>query len=288
MGKKITCLVLLFVSVSVPAHALVLHGGGALANGESSVSLGFGWITGIVSPRSSFKHDPGFNKARIFEENVSFSHGFGDVGLKDTFLQIETILYQSREETYLGTIIHPGDNGALIRGRVGGNFIHDPDFVLGVVLEGTAPIGYAKEKFVNPVVNYVGGGINAAFKFTEVIALTQSVFLGSGAFSPRTRNPQIQSTTLGIFNFGKSLFNRDLSFKTGLVIEADLTSRTDAAYLASAYGNGDIQNLVFVTPFLLNFPFCDTWDLEAGYANKWAGKSARGSGFLTAQLSKRF
>jgi hypothetical protein len=145
-----------------------------------------------------------------------------------------------------------------------------------------------KEKFVNPVVDYFGGGLNLAARFTPIIALSETVYIGSGLFGPARRNLHLQEATLGHFNIGKIFGEHDFTVKTGAVIEADLTSRTDAAYQASALGEGFIRNFLFITPFLIEFPLGETWRIEAGHALKWAGKSIRGSQFSTVSLSKTF
>lgn len=90
------------------------------------------------------------------------------------------------------------------------------------------------------------------------------------------------------FNIGKALFKHDFILKLGLVIESDLTTRTDAAYQASPLGNGRIKNLVFVTPFLFEVPLGKGWSIEGGHAIKWRGKSVRGSQFSRLSVSKRF
>jgi len=289
MRAKLSVVMFLFVLGSfTEAHSLQLAGGTSLNEGQSRIMLGFGFLSGVVSPPSTFSHDPRLNRARMFEEHVTYSLGLGNSFLKDLYLEIQSTTFQSREETVSGVLVHPSDSGWAMTLRGGGNFIHEPKWTLGTWLQSSIPIFMDKDKFVNPVLNYVGGGVNAVFSFTPEIAVSESVFLGSGLFQPRNRNPNLQSSSLGIFNLGQLFFSANVIFKTGLVVETDLASRLDADYQASALSDGEIMNLVFISPFLLNVPIQDSWGIEGGYAVKWAGKSAQGSQFGTLGISKKF
>jgi hypothetical protein len=205
-------------------------------------------------------------------------------------MEFENDIYQSRSESFNGALVHPRDIGWITTMRLGGNWIHKPRFTMGSWVQSSIPFAADQRKFVNPVVNYFGGGVSAVILFSRNFGLSQTGFLGSGVFSPRRRNPNVQSTTLGIFNFGQMVFSRDLTFRTGWIVEWDFLSRVDSAYQASALGNGEIKNLVNMTPFLVSLPIVDSWTIDASYVLKWgfAGKSIRGSRFGSLSISKTF
>jgi len=287
MLKKL--LLLIFIcSLSAPAYALQLAGATALAKGKNRIAVEGSVLFGITSPPSSFTESTGNNKPRMFEQKVSYARGFGDWGLKDVYLEVEALSFQSRQETFAGAVVHSQDTGFAMTLRGGGNFVHTQKVTFGMWLQTSIPIVMDKNKFVNPVLSYVGGGLNTVIKISNVVGFSQSVYLGSGLFSPNKRNPYVQSTTLGLFNFGHALFDHDVVFKLGGVIESDLTSRIDANYQASALGDGRIKNLVFITPFILEVDLGKDWSIEAGHAIKWKGKSVRGSQFSKFSLAKKF
>ncbi len=248
---------------------------------------GFNGLIGVVSPNSSFKHPEGFSDAKLFEEYLGVSYGLGNLGLKDLVIETKGTLYHSGKETYNGSKIHNHNNGGYLSFRALGNFIHLPRFILGISLGGDIPIGMSKQKFVKPNVNYLGGGLSASGQLLDNFYLGQSVFLGSGLFSPRTKNLNFISNTFPSANLGQLLSNFDLTMTTGLSVEADLTKRTDQAYQQSSFADGKIQNLVFVTPFIFTMPIFKDLMTQGGIAVKWAGRSSRGSMFFNFELAYR-
>lgn len=285
--KKFLILIIALLLVS-EIYALELAGGTSLEKGDDQVQFGGSVVFGILSPEPTFTHSLGLNKARMYSQRLKYAHGFGDVFLKDFYLEIESLTFQSHKEQVNGITVHGSDAGWALTLRSGGNFIHKRKFIFGPWFETTAPIIIDKEKFLNPVLNYVGAGLNAVYSFIPEIGLNQSIFVGSGLFAPNRRNLNLRSATLGIFNVGKPLFNWDMILHTGGVLETDLTTRTDSAYQVSALGDGRIKNFVFITPFLFDLSLGNKWTLSAGHAVKWLGKSVRGSQFSTLSVSKVF
>lgn len=287
--KKLSLIIalgILFTANSV--HALELAGGTALEKGQNKITVGADLLHGIISPPNVFTHSSGNNNAFVLEERIKYARGFGNIGfLKDFYLEVDLSAFQSRQETVNGAQIYAGDNGYVFTLRSGANLIHTDKWTLGFWLQGSAPIAVNKEKFVKPNIHYGGGGVNAVVKLHDHIGMAQSVFIGSGLSSSQ-KNPQIISSTLGLFNIGQWLFKHDVVFKFGAVVESDLTSRTDNRYQASALGNGRIQNLVFITPFLFDISLGKEWTLEVGHATKWVGRSVRGSQFTHLAISKKF
>lgn len=281
-------LVLLVLGLAQPALALQLSGDSRAGEGETVVRTGFNYLGSIISPPPTYTHVTGLNKAKLMEQYLSVTHGFGTILLEDLEVELRGTLFQNREELLNGTVVHPTDNGGFMSLRVAGNFIRTLRFSFGTWLQGDIPIGVNKEKFVKSNMNYVSLGLQAAYEVLDPLVLSQSVSLGSGLFSPNTKNPNLQSATLGAFNIGSLLFGHDFVLQTGVVVEADLTSRIDAAYAASALGNGEIKNLVLITPFLIKVPFAKRFGFSAGYAIKWVGKSVRGAKYYTAELSAKF
>jgi len=287
MIKRIV--IFLFVLfIALPAHALDLTGAASLTKGQNRIALGGSVLFGTISPPPTFSHSTGNNKALMFEERISYSHGFGDAFLKDIYLEIETIIFQSRQETVSGVLVHSRDTGFAATLRAGGNFIHTQDVTFGMWLQTSVPIVMDKRKFVNPVLDFVGIGLNTGVKISKVLGFSQAVYFGSGLFSPNRRNPHVQSTTLALINFGKPWYDKDAIIKVGAVIETDLTTRIDANYAASPIADGRINNLVFITPFLVEFDLGKGWSIEAGHAIKWTGKSIRGSQFSKFSVAKKF
>lgn len=277
-----------FILIQSNAYSLELAGFTSLEPGQSKIKLSAGYISSILSPNATFTHLKNSNSAKLYEENLIYSIGIGDHLLKEMYVEAEIKAFQSGKETLSGVTVHDGDSGAGVNLRVGGNFYHTSKYKMGGWIQGGAPIVIDENKFVNPVYDYVGGGLNLVYSFTKTVGISQTMYLGSGLFNPRKRNVHIQSATLPNFNVGQWFFGKDLIFSSGIVIEADLTSRTDAAYQASSLGDGRIKNTVFISPFLLNLPIGDHWSIEGGYATKWYGRSVRGSRFVTAGISTKF
>jgi len=281
-------LILLILVLPSQLEALQIAGALTPNKNEAVVRIGFNVLTGILSPPSRFKHVDETNDARLFEEYLEGSYGLGDVFLKDLVLNARFTLFQSAKETVSGTQIHSSDAGSYLSLKMAGNFIHDARFTFGTWLQTDIPIGMEKKKFVKPSVNYIGGGLSASGEVLNHFYLSQTIFLGSGLFSPRTKNTNLISNTLPSVNWGQLLFNFDSVFTTGLAVEADLSSRTDKAYGKSALANGKIKNLVFASPFIFDHPISEHLSLRAGFAAKWAGKSARGSMFFNGELAYKF
>ena len=288
MKLRITILVAFFTLFHPSAYALELAGFTSLKPGQSKVKLGAGYISSILSPNATFTHLKNSNSAKLFEQNLIYSIGIGDVLLKEMYIEAEIKTFQSGKETLSGVTVHDNDRGVGANLRIGGNFYHTLKYKMGGWIQGGAPIVIDENKFVNPVFDYIGGGLNLVYAFTKTVGFSQTMYLGSGLFHPRKRNVHIQSATLPNFNVGQWFFGKDLVFSSGIVIESDLTSRVDSAYLASSLGDGRIKNTVFISPFLLSIPFADSWALEGGYATKWYGRSVRGSRFVTAAISTKF
>lgn len=292
MIKRLVIIVLALLSAP-SVSALDLSGATSLRDGQNQIKVGMGILFGIISPPSSFSHASGLNKAFMLSETVSYGRGFGDRGIKNLFLEFESLTFQSRKETVSGVTVHGGNNAWALTLRGGGNFIHTPRFLFGGWLQTSVPVVMDKDKFVNPVLNYGGLGLNLGFQPIRGLGISQSGFMGSGLFSPTKRNPNVRSATLGVFNFGEILWNREVSLSTGVVIEADLKERTDAAYQSSTLADGRIKNFVFITPLVFRISLGrvalgETWRLEVAHAIKWIGKSARGSQFSHLGLSKTF
>jgi len=290
MFRILSIAIVIVLGGSIDSSVRALQLGGALTpeEGEKVLRLGFNGLIGIISPPIKFSHPDGFNDAKMFEEYIGFSYGFGDVLLRDIVASSQLTFYQSGKETLNSTQIHSSDSGMFLSLRLSGNFIHLSKFVFGVWLQGDIPFGMEKKKFVKPNINYVGGGLSASGELADQFFLSQTLFLGSGLFSPRTKNANIISNTFPSVNFGQLFFGRDFSFTTGLSVEADVTKRTDAAYAASALADGKIRNLVFVTPFVFNFPFAERFSTQGGLAVKWKGKSTRGSMFFNFEVAAKF
>ena len=258
------------------------------SKGEFVMRLGVSGLWGILSPPSRFKHIDQTNDARLFEEYAGVSWGLGEAGLSDLVLESKFTFFQSARESVGGATVHSSDQGSILALRLSGDFIHLPKFRLGTWIQSDIPFGMNKRKFVKPGVNYIGGGLSASGELRDNVYLSQAVFLGSGLFSPRTKNLNLISNTLPSFNWGRLFFDFDSTFTTGFSVEADLSSRTDASYASSAIADGKIQNLVFVTPFIVDIPVSDKMSLRAAYAAKWAGKSSRGSQFFNTELAYKF
>jgi hypothetical protein len=286
--KKTSLLIILFFSFPFSLQALDLSDGSLLNKNENKISFKAGMIFGLISPPNTFSHPAGLNSAQVFEQKLTFTHGLGTFSfLQDVYFEVETLTYQSREETVNGSVVHESDTGFALTLRAGGNFIHNRKFIFGPWLQLALPLFMDKDKFVNPVINYLGAGLKGVYSLTPELGVSQSVFVGSGLFEPVKRNPNFRSATLGIFNFGKLWFDHDVVISSGLVLETDLQSRQDAAY-QSALGNGTINNLVFIIPVFLDVALGKDWNLNLGHAMKYRGKSVRGSQFSQIGLSKKF
>jgi hypothetical protein len=270
------------------ANALELAGFTSLHAGQSKIKLAAGYISNILSPNATFTHLTNSNSAKLYEESLIYSIGLGDHLLKEMYIETEVKAFQSGKETLNGVTVHDRDRGAGVTLRVGGNFYHTLKFKAGGWIQGGIPVFIDENKFVNPVYDYIGGGLNLIYSFTKTIGISQTMYLGSGLFNPRKRNEHIQTATLPNFNVGQWFFGKDLVFSSGIVIESDLTSRIDQAYQSSSLGDGRIKNTVFISPFLLNLPIGNHWAIEGGYATKWYGRSVRGSRFVTAAISTKF
>lgn len=282
---SLLCFCLLFSS---QAKALELAATTKLKAGEHYVSIGGGYLYGVISPPDSFTEVRGTNEAKVYEENVRFTSGLGDEWLKDMYAEIESKTFQSSQETVNGTVVHTSNKGWVMNARSGGNFVHTQNFQFGVWIHGGTPVLMNKSKFVNPVVNYFGLGLNAVESLGPVFGLSQSAFIGSGMFAPRTRNPNVQGSFLVIINFGKMVGNNDFILKSGGIVESDLISRVDLSYQSSALGSGRIKNRVFATPFMLEWAFNDEWSVDGSYSMKWIGRSVRGSRFATFNIARKF
>ncbi len=266
---------------SLSAKALELPGPTTLRDGEHRVSIGGGYLYGVVSPPDSFTEVSGTNQAKVYEENVRFASSIGEEWLKDMYVEMESKTFQSRQETVNGVVVHTENKGWVINARSGGNFIHTPNFQLGMWVHAGSPILMNKSKFVNPVVNYIGFGLNAVESLGSVFGLSQTGFVGSGMFSPKTRNPNVQGSFLLLLDFGKMVM------KGGGATEADITSRVDPNYQSSTLRSGRIKNMIFTTPFFLEWAFNDEWSIDGSYSIKWIGRSLRGSRFATFNIVKK-
>lgn len=267
------------------AFALQLVGNASVPEGKFRANVGANYLAGLISPPPSFTHVTGVNKALQYEEYIGITYGLGNFLLADTEVGIRGTLFQSDEETVNGAPVHADDQGGYVTLRVAGNLLHARSWILGLWLQSDIPISLETEKFVKPSINYFGGGLNTAFEAANFLVLSQSLFAGSGLGDDK--NPNLQSNTIGTLNLGRWLWDQDLLIGTGLSIEADLKSRQDAAYAASPLGNGEIQNMVFITPITLTLPM-DDWGLSATYAFKWAGQSVRGDQFANLEVSYSF
>jgi hypothetical protein len=205
------------------------------------------------------------------------------------YAEVKATIFQSRQETVSGVVVHPSNNGFAMTARTGGNFVSSKNFTFGGWITSGSPVLMERTKFVNPVIDYIGGGLNMATKISSFFGMTNSVYFGSGLFLPRNRNPHVDGTTFFTLNFNSLTGGRqDFVLRAGGVVEYDVTSRIDAAYQASTLGDGRIKHMAFLTPFLIDIPFGTTWRLDGGYAMQWFAKSVRGSQFATVNLSKLF
>ncbi|MBI5298897.1 MAG: hypothetical protein HY877_01160 [Deltaproteobacteria bacterium] len=288
MFKKIVYVFLILFS-STNLLALDLPPNFVLQGGQSKLSVGGNILWGVLSPQAHFTTNPTLNRARLYEENIRYARGIGHGMLKDMYMEVEAKIFQARQETVSGTLVHAANKGSAMIAKSGGHFVHTNNFALGGWIQTGSPLIMNRSKFVNPVVDYVGGGLNTITKFTSVIGMTNSVYVGSGIFMPRKRNPHAQGTTFFSLNFNSLTKGRqDFILQAGGMVDYDLASRIDASYQASPLGDGRIKHMAFLTPFTIDIPLGTTWRLDGGYAKQWFGRSVRGSQFATFNLSKIF
>ncbi|MDZ4224668.1 MAG: hypothetical protein U1D33_02040, partial [bacterium] len=252
------------------------------------VSIGGGYLYGVISPPDSFDEVSGTNEAKMYEENLRYTQGLGHGFLKDMFVEMESKTFQSGQETVNGAVVHPANNGWILNARSGGNFVHTPRFLFGTWIEAGSPVLLTKAKFVNPSVNYVGIGFKMMEELSRNFGLIQTAFVGSGLFLPRNQNPNVKGSFLVIMNIGKMAGGGHFTVNSGGLAQADLTARVDSAYQASALGSGRIKKMLVSTPFLLEWSFNREWSIDGGYVMKWVGRSVAGSRYAVFNLTREF
>jgi len=259
-----------------------------LQGGKTRVSIGGGYLYGVISPPDSFNEVSGTNGAKMVEENVRYAQGLGHGFLKDMFVEMESKTFQSGQETVNGAVVHAANNGWILNARSGGNFVHTPRFLFGAWMEAGTPVLMNKAKFVNPAINYIGAGFKAMEELSTNFGLIQTAFVGSGLFLPRNENPNAQGSFFAVLNFGKMVGGTDFILKAGGLAQTDLASRIDPNYQASALGSGRIKNMLFSSAFLFEWDFNNEWSIDGGYAMKWLGRSVAGSRYAVFNLVKEF
>ncbi|MDO8526641.1 MAG: hypothetical protein Q7T03_03015 [Deltaproteobacteria bacterium] len=278
-------LFLAFLLFTTPVLSLELTHVPLLEEGESRIMLGGSVLWGAVSPPDSYTRAAGVSDAKLYKETLNYARGLGEGSLKNIFLEVETAVFQSSQETVGGTLVYPANKGWLMQARSGGNFIVTPSLTMGGWLQTGTPIIMDKSKFVNPIVDYVGVGIYTTLSVIDLISINNTAYVGSGLFLPKRRNPSVQDTALLILNLGA---NKSFLLKGGISVDYDLTSRVDANYLASPLGDGTIKNFVIATPFLADVPLGGNWSVNGGYVMLWKGRSIRGTETAVFNLAKKF
>ena len=278
--------------------------------GETDVAARVSLERGLVEPN---ENKSSWQKARWNMYALDGGRNFGDVGpLRDFFVRAGyTYVYSPAEvneksdvapSACRGTALsatrcqfYPSDSSSLLHAAVGWNFIHEGDFAFGVFFQGTVPIGLHHAKFVNPRVDYFGGGTAVGTRLRPWLTYESRLYFGSGLIdSPRRQNATVSILNVFGFEATKWLLPWKIGIKVGPYFDADLTERVDERYDAAytfGYDQGArdrVRMMRFAAAF---FPYVQITDyvvLELSYVQKLFGYDTPATQFLTGGVRVAF
>lgn len=275
---------LFLVLISASAHGLV-SGPGSLGVGDSLISVEGVNETGVVEPHAD---RASFQAANIELRKLAWSRGLEGFWLfDDATLKLEAGSFTSAAEFGKGSEIYPADRGSFAGLEFAGNFVHDGDKILGVVLRLSPVLSLNEEKFSNPRLDRYGLGIQAVVGFGDKFFWRSFVYQGSGL---GVQNPSLAVNTAAGWKLDE-LVGRPLTVGAGIFVEADLRDRFDARYDAVYSDPGERDrvrafkygNVVSVEAEpLQGFP------ISAQYLEKLGGYDARATKVLTFSLGVRY
>ncbi|MCA9581545.1 MAG: hypothetical protein KC416_07100 [Myxococcales bacterium] len=201
---------------------------------------------GKVEPAEA---EESFQSANWELYTVGLGHNFGNLGpFRDFFLRVEGTFFDVPAEVNergtvpaancAGRVVGPGkcefhgaDQGGYVTLGSGFNLVHEPNYALGVFVQGMVPIDADFDKFVMPRIDYVAGGAAFGVRFSPHVTHESRLYVGSGTFGS-------QNATVSIYQL-LGFEARPGDFKLGIGLgpyfDGDLTSRTDPRY-GAAYG----------------------------------------------------
>jgi hypothetical protein len=300
---------LLCVAFSSPAYALIPTAVGG-ASGETDISARVSLERGKVEPN---ENTSSWQKARWEQYTLDAGHNFGDHGIfKDFFIRFAYTFVNSPAETNekiaipagscLGRVtdvgqceFHAANRSHILMPALGWNFVHKGDYAFGVFFQGMIPIGLDYAKFVNPRVDYFGGGTSVGVRLTPWLSYESRLYFGSGLIESKRR----QNATVAIINaFGfeaqKWLLPYKIGIKLGPYFDGDLTERTDERYDAAytvGYAQGVRDRIRMMRFALAAFPYIQVSKfavIEASYVQKIFGYDTPATQFYTIGVRAAF
>lgn len=317
----------LCVVVASPAHAFVpIPVGGH--PGELDLNAQVGFEAGKIEPH---ENEASFQKARDFREyKIGAGYTWGHYGPLQFFsTRLELTYFESPAEendpdkwvvgpegssppgsfgpectagavSISDTVcrFHSSDTGAIATATISFAAIHEPEFALGFFVRGQVPFGLDKEKFANPRVDYLSGGLQLGVDLRRWLTFESFLFIGSGTRpASDDQNGAIAVTTPFHFHGNRWLLPWKVGIKLGPYVEGDIHERFDDRYDA-AFSPGvlaqpgvppersrdRIRAARFGVTVLPYFLVTDHLAVELGYIQKLFGYDARATQFWFAGL----
>jgi len=184
---------------------------------------------------------------------------------------------------------YPEDRGTIASATVSFALIHDPKFALGFFLKGSVPFAMDLDKFENPRLDYLAGGLNVGLELQTWLGFESTFYLGSGTRPfGKQQNGAAALSALFDFKTRRWLLPWRAGLKVGPYVEGDIHERHDARYdrayspvvLPQPGGTPEqsrdrIRAARFAMAFLPYFLVTDHLSVEAGYVQKFFGYDAR-------------
>ncbi len=259
---------------------------------------------GLIEPN---ENSDSWQDAKWNLYTLGLGYNFGKLGpFLDFFLRIEGTLYTSPAETNERTSVasdqcpgqvlsatqcefYPKDTGGYANITAGFNVIHQRNYAIGIFLRGTVPIGVDLDKFSNPRIDYIAGGVNVGVQLKDWLSHESQIYLGSGPFG--SQNATVALTQRFGFEWKRPSWT--LGVKVGSYFDADLSERFDERY-DSVYTAGfpDRRDRIRMMRFgVLTTPYVAISDrvaFEFTYLQKLFGYDAPATHVLSAGVRTSF
>lgn len=269
--------------------------------GEVDLSARVSLERGKVEPN---ENEQSFQRARWNMYALGVGYGFGDLGpVRDVYARIDGTYVSSPAEINergavtpdrcRGTTLdasrcrfHDADQGGFVTPSLAWNLVHEPKASFGMFVQSSIPVGLNLDKFVQPRIDHIAGGVQTAVRLAESVTFEARLYFGSGTFD-RKQNSTVAISNLFGLEAKSWLLPWKIGVKFGTYFDGDLRERTDerydAAYTAGYPERRDrIRMMRFGTAV---FPYVQVTDhaaIELGYVQKIFGYDTPATQFFHA------
>ncbi len=298
MRSLLLALPLLLIPASASALITSPVGG---RPGQLDLSTRVSLERGKIEPN---ENEQSWQKARWNMYAFGVGYGVGDFGpIRDLYVRVDgTYVVSPAEVNERGTVtpdrcrgvaldatrcqFHAADRGGFITPSIAWNLVHELKMSFGMFVQSSIPVGLNLDKFVQPRIDHIAGGVQTAVRLAEAVTFEARLYFGSGTFDKK-QNSTVAITNLFGLEAREWLLPWKVGVKFGTYFDGDLRERTDeiydAAYTAGYPERRDrIRMMRFGTAI---FPYLQVTEhaaIELGYVQKIFGYDTPATQFFHA------